>query len=80
MVVTDSRQREAGFESCAAVQNLGQGFFSTVYIACMNDYLAIDSGGYLYKQPSRINCSVAGCFPDKLICCLIEYVCQGNKV
>ena len=24
----------------------------------MNDYLAIDSGGYVYEQPSRTNCSI----------------------
>ena len=25
----------------------------------MNEYLVIDSGGYLYKQSLRINCSMA---------------------
>ena len=30
----------------------------------MNEYLAIDNGGYLYEQPSGINCSVARCFPE----------------
>ena len=24
----------------------------------INEYLAIDSGGYVYDQPSRINCSI----------------------
>ena len=27
-------------------------------LSCTNEYLAIDSGGYVYEQPSRINCSV----------------------
>ena len=31
-------------------------------LSCMNEYLAIDSGGYLYEQTMCINCSVAGCF------------------
>ena len=25
---------------------------------CINEYLTIDSGGYMYEQPSRINCSI----------------------
>ena len=25
---------------------------------CINEYLAIDSGGYVYEQPSCINCSI----------------------
>ena len=27
-------------------------------LSCINEYLAIDSGGYVYEQPSRINCSI----------------------
>ena len=27
-------------------------------LSCTNEYLAIDSGGYVYEQPSRINCSI----------------------
>ena len=27
----------------------------------MNEYLAIDSGGYLYEHPSRIDSNRAGC-------------------
>ena len=26
--------------------------------SCINEYLAIDSGGYVYDQPSHINCSI----------------------
>ena len=33
----------------------------------MNEYLAIDRGGYLYQQPARINYSMNGSFPEKLI-------------
>jgi len=46
----------------------------------MNECLAIGSGGYLYEQHSLINCSMAGCFLEKLIWCMIEPVCQGSKV
>ena len=41
-------------------------------LSFMNEYLAVDSGGYLYEQPSRIYCSMAGCFSEKLRWCLIE--------
>ena len=27
-------------------------------LSCLNEYLTIVSGGYVYEQPSRINCSV----------------------
>ena len=27
-------------------------------LTCINEYLAIDSGGYVYEQPTRINCSI----------------------
>ena len=46
---SDSRLREPGFESCAAVLKPW---------ASLNEYLAIDSGGYVYEQPSCINCSI----------------------
>ena len=49
-------------------------------LSCMNEYMAIDSDGYLYGQPSRIICSMAGCFPEKPRQCSIEQVCQGSKV
>ena len=29
-----------------------------VFTQSMNVYLHIDSGGYVYEQPSRINCSI----------------------
>ena len=41
----------------------------------MNDYLAIDSGGYLCAN----NCSVAECFSEKSGWCLIEQVHQSVK-
>ena len=33
-------------------------------VSCLNEYLAIDIGEY--KCTTSINCSVAGCFPEKL--------------
>ena len=48
--------------------------------SCMTEYLAIDSGGYFYKQSLCINCGMAGYFPGKLRLRLTEQVCQGSKV
>ena len=45
----------------------------------MNEYLAINSGGYVYEQPSRINCGMAGCFTETFRWYLIEQVYQGVK-
>ena len=64
---SDTQLREPRFESCAAVLKPWASFFTLHYPSshsCMNEYLAIDSGGYV--QPMRINCSMAGCFPEKL--------------
>ena len=58
---SDSRLREPGFESCAVVLKPLACFFTqscSSSISCMNEYLAIDSGGYVYEQPSHINCSI----------------------
>ena len=45
---------------CCGVKTLGK--FFTLHcsssISCINEYLAIDRGGYVYEQPSRINCSI----------------------
>ena len=57
----DSRLREPGFESCAAVLKPWANFFTlhcSSSLSCINEHLAIDSGGYVYKQLSRINCSI----------------------
>ena len=27
-------------------------------LSCINEYLAIDIGGYVYEQPSHIHCSI----------------------
>ena len=57
---SDSRLRGPGFESCAAVLKHWAGFFTlhcSSSLSCINDYLAIDSGGYVYEQPSH-NCSI----------------------
>ena len=77
---TDSRLKESGFDSCAAMSNLG--LFTLHYFSlhsCVNEYLAIDNGGCLYEQPLCINCSVAGSFPEKLRRCLNEQICWEVK-
>jgi hypothetical protein len=43
------------------VLNLGQVFFTlhcSSLLSYINEYLAINSGGYVYEQPSHINCSI----------------------
>jgi len=42
----------------------------------MNEYLPIDSGGYLCTNSQHINCSMAEFFLEKLIWCPSE---QGVK-
>ena len=57
----DSRLRGPGFESCAAVLKPWQVSFTlhcSSSLSCVNEYLAIDFGGYVYEQPSHINCSI----------------------
>ena len=57
----DSRLREPWFESCAAVLKPWASFFTLhcpSSLSCINEYLIIYSGGYVYEQPSRINCSI----------------------
>ena len=59
--VTDSHLRAPGFESCAAVLKPWASFFTLQFssaLSSINEYLAIDSGGYVYEQPSCINCSI----------------------
>ena len=49
------------FESCAAVLKPYAVFFTldcSSSFSCINEYLTIDSGGYVYEQPSCINCSI----------------------
>ena len=51
---SDSKQREPGFESCAAVLKPWASFFTpccSSSLSCINEYLAIDSGDYVYEQP-----------------------------
>ena len=58
---SDSRLREPWFESCAAVLKPWESYFTlhcSSSLSCINEYLAIDSGGYVYEQPSRINWSI----------------------
>ena len=58
---SDSRLREPGFQSCAPVLKPWASFFTlhcSSSFSSINEYLAIDSGEYVYEQPSRINCSI----------------------
>ena len=76
----DSQLREPGFESCAAVLKPWACFFTlhcSSSLSCINEYRAIDSGGYVYEQPSRINCRI---WLDASQRSFIEHVCQENKV
>ena len=58
----DSRRREPGFGSCAAVLKPPWASLFTLRcsseLSCINEYLAIESGGYVYEQLSHINCSM----------------------
>ena len=58
---SDSRLRGLGFESCSAVLKPWADIFTlhcSSSLRCINEYLAIDSCGYVHAQPSRINCSI----------------------
>ena len=52
-----TRLREPGFESYAAVLKPWATFCTlhcSISLSCINEYLVIDSGGYLYEQHSHI--------------------------
>ena len=58
---SDSRLRELGFESCAAVLKpwvISFTLHCSSSLSCINEYLAIDSGGCVNEQHSRINRSI----------------------
>ena len=55
---SDSRRREPEIDPVLQCEHLGQVCFTThcsSSLICIDDYLAKDSGGYLYEPPSRIN-------------------------
>ena len=55
---SDSRLRGPGFKPCAAVLRLWAYMFTLCCassLSCINEYLAIDSGRYVYEKPLRIN-------------------------
>ena len=57
----DSRLWESRLQSCDVVLKPWASFFTlhcSSSLSCINENLAIDSGGYVYEQPSRINCSI----------------------
>ena len=65
------------------VKTLGKFFHSTLlqFTQLNHEYLAIDSGGYVYEQPSRINCSIwLDASQRSREGVLIEQVCLGRKV
>ena len=56
---SDCRIREHRFECCAVVLKPWASFFTlhcSSSLSFINEYRAIDSGGYVYKQPSPIKC------------------------
>ena len=53
--------RGPGFESSGAVLKPSANLFTlhcSSSLSWINEYLSIDSGGYVYEQHSRINCSI----------------------
>ena len=81
---SDCRLREPGFDFYAALLKPWASFFTlrcSSSLSCINEYLAINNGGNVYEQPSRINCSIwLDGIPEKPRWCLSEQVCQGSKV
>ena len=51
---TDSRLRVPGFESCAPASLFCLHCISL--LSCIQEYMDIESGGYVYDYPSCINC------------------------
>ena len=50
---SDSRLRKPGFESCAVVLKPWESVFALPFsssLSCINEYLTIDSGGYVYES------------------------------
>ena len=45
---------------CYGVKTLGNCFtlHCSSSLSCINEYLAVDSDGYVYKQPFCVNCSI----------------------
>ena len=48
-------------------------------LICINEYLAIDSGGNVNEQSSRVIAAWLECFPEKSSWCRNEQVCHGSK-
>ena len=74
----DSQSREPGFEPSLLPF---QSFIFVLFrrLSCINEYLAIDSGGHVHVN-SR--CAIAArleCFQEKPSWCRNEQVCQGRK-
>ena len=55
---SDSRLWDPGFESFAVALTVFFTLYCSISLSCINEYLVIDSGVYVYEQPSRINYSI----------------------
>ena len=79
----DSQSREPGFESLELPFEAWAFSFSPrrhSLLACINEYLAKDSGGNVSELSSRVIGAWLECFPEKPSWCLNEQVCQeGGK-
>ena len=72
--------REPGFESPLLLfRSLGNLFLSIDSLSCINEYLAIDSGGNVIKWSSPVVAAWLECFLEKSSWCRNEQVCQGVK-
>ena len=69
------------FESCAAMPNHWHRVFTlhcSSSLSCMNEYLAIDIGGYMCRNTLLIN-KLAGYFTEKFRWFSSEDICQAVK-
>ena len=75
----DSQLREPGFKSSFSGFEAQALSFIPCCLSelCINEYLAVDSGGYVNEWCLRSNCSMAEFFPEKSSWCWNEQVCQG---
>ena len=65
------------------VKTLGKFFHFTLLQLTQlnkNEYLAIDSGGYVYEKPCAVIAAYGWMLPEKPRWCLSDQFCQGSKV
>ena len=80
----NSQTREPGFELAFAVYRFEVWAFSfsprrPSSPSCINEYMAIDSGGTVSEWSLRVIAAWLECFPEKPSWCRNEQVCQGRK-